>query len=289
MADFPPSPSKRRKVIDLVRDAGVDVSDWGKFKGGPAKAGANPKYCYNWSFEEPGKVVVLNLWHAELEASAKGVLRKFNLLRMYEQERSSIRKSRADAMREAIQSAYISGLPIRVILLAGFRRDLSDPNSKPSKASHRELDAVSWAVTTYDPVSGEIVITRGAKPIAPILDTADPELAQFREGEQRHRYILHRRRERKARTEKLDDARERNGGRIVCEVPSCGFDFFRVYGPLGEGYAHVHHLVPLKDAPPEGRAVKLTDLAVVCANCHAMIHLGGECRKLEDLIPSSQS
>jgi hypothetical protein len=27
----------------------------------------NPKYCYDWSFVELGKVVVLNLWHHSMK------------------------------------------------------------------------------------------------------------------------------------------------------------------------------------------------------------------------------
>ena len=35
-----------------------------------------------------------------------------------------------------------------------------------------------------------------------------------------------------------------------------------------------------------GREVKLKDLAVVCANCHAMIHIGGKCRPLAVVNPN---
>jgi 5-methylcytosine-specific restriction enzyme A len=65
-------------------------------------------------------------------------------------------------------------------------------------------------------------------------------------------------------------------GKLICEVPNCGFDFKKRYGAIGDGYAQVHHLVPLKNAPFDGRKIFLKDLAVVCANCHVMIHRGGE-------------
>jgi hypothetical protein len=39
-------PTTSRRVIDLVQEAGVDVSDWSNFKGGAADAGRNPRYCY---------------------------------------------------------------------------------------------------------------------------------------------------------------------------------------------------------------------------------------------------
>jgi hypothetical protein len=72
--------------------------------------------------------------------------------------------------------------------------------------------------------------------------------------------------------------------RLRCEVAGCRFDFEAVYGAIGAGYAHVHHLRPLSEAEMPVKTT-LADLAVVCANCHAMIHLGGACRPLADLIP----
>src|SRR5687768_11668377 len=59
-------PKRQRRVIDLVAKAGVDVSDWANFAGGAARAATNPRYCYEWSFVEPSRVVVLNLWHARM-------------------------------------------------------------------------------------------------------------------------------------------------------------------------------------------------------------------------------
>ena len=49
-------------------------------------------------------------------------------------------------------------------------------------------------------------------------------------------------------------------------------------------YAQVHHLQPLSDRTMPGKT-SLDDLAVVCANCHVMIHRGGNCRALTNLIP----
>jgi predicted HNH restriction endonuclease len=113
----------------------------------------------------------------------------------------------------------------------------------------------------------------------------DEILKGFREGVERQRFIRHRSREANLRSLKLKDSRRRNGGRLICEVPNCGFDFAERYGPLGEGYAEVHHKEQLSEAPKEGRMDAIEDLAVACANCHAMINIGGECRPLEDLIP----
>jgi predicted HNH restriction endonuclease len=78
-------------------------------------------------------------------------------------------------------------------------------------------------------------------------------------------------------------ARKLGNSSLKCEVPGCGFDFEAVYGELGRDYAQVHHLKPLGDRTTPSET-KLNDLAIVCANCHAMIHRGGKCRPLDKLI-----
>lgn len=52
----------------------------------------------------------------------------------------------------------------------------------------------------------------------------------------------------------------------------CGFDFKNRYGVRGEGYIHVHHLVPLADIGTQYVVDPVADLRPVCPNCHAMIH-----------------
>jgi 5-methylcytosine-specific restriction protein A len=52
----------------------------------------------------------------------------------------------------------------------------------------------------------------------------------------------------------------------------CSFDFGTAYGPIGEGFIHVHHVVPVSTI---GRGVIVDpgkDLVPVCPNCHAMLH-----------------
>lgn len=111
----------------------------------------------------------------------------------------------------------------------------------------------------------------------------DVELSAF-EGQKRARFVVHREREAKLREAKIREALLLSeGGRLRCEVPGCGFDFEEVYGAIGKAYAHVHHLRPLAECE-EAMQVTLRDLAIVCANCHAMIHRGGECRPLSALI-----
>jgi len=46
-----------------------------------------------------------------------------------------------------------------------------------------------------------------------------------------------------------------------------------VDGELGYGFAAGHHTVPMSESAADHRT-RLTDLAIVCANCHRMIHRG---------------
>ena len=61
----------------------------------------------------------------------------------------------------------------------------------------------------------------------------------------------------------------------------CGFIFGLVYGSLAEGFIHVHHIKPLSEIGEEYEVDPVADLRPVCANCHAIIHLGGGCRSIE--------
>jgi len=270
-------PTESHLIYDLVRAAGLDVSDWAKVKGGRAKAAMNPRFCYEWAFVQTGELVILNLWHSDLQQSGTKVFRRLNLRKSARAESNSVRKRRALSMDSAIREAYVYRLPVRVVLLDGDRQ------RTPVRASRRLLDAAPWAVTRYSWETGDCMVIRGAVPVAPTGDAVD-EIEAFGEGTLKRRFVVHRKRERQLRQRKLDEVLRKNRGRLACEVPNCGFDFVEQYGDLGIGYAQVHHKEPLSTAPKKGRKVTLKDLAVVCANCHVMIHHGGECRPLHMLI-----
>lgn len=127
-------------------------------------------------------------------------------------------------------------------------------------------------------------ILTNSLPMRSSLVDIDPELSAF-EGEQKSSFIRHRKREQKLRAEKIRDALQKGGGHLVCEVPNCSFDFQKIYGEIGHNFAVVHHTQPLAWKPKNGAQTLLADLAIVCANCHAMIHRGGECRDMATLIP----
>lgn len=64
-------------------------------------------------------------------------------------------------------------------------------------------------------------------------------------------------------------------GKLLCEA--CDFDFKVKYGELGFKYIECHHRTPLSEFTSTTKT-NLNDLALVCSNCHRMLH-----RKLDSL------
>lgn len=57
----------------------------------------------------------------------------------------------------------------------------------------------------------------------------------------------------------------------ICKV--CGLNFKDMYGDIGEGFIHVHHIIPLSQQK-EVHIISEANLIPVCPNCHAMLHRG---------------
>lgn len=56
----------------------------------------------------------------------------------------------------------------------------------------------------------------------------------------------------------------------ICK--GCGFNFESTYGIHGRGFIEVHHVVPLATMIEPSAINQYTDLTVLCANCHRMVH-----------------
>ncbi|MDA7967294.1 HNH endonuclease [Ruegeria sp.] len=72
-----------------------------------------------------------------------------------------------------------------------------------------------------------------------------------------------------------------SNGRVTCIA--CELDFAETYGPIGDGFIHVHHLDPLAEAEGSRNVSPEFDLVPVCPNCHAMIHRGGQNRSIDEI------
>jgi 5-methylcytosine-specific restriction endonuclease McrA len=92
----------------------------------------------------------------------------------------------------------------------------------------------------------------------------------FKEGRVLAKYEKHIRIERRGSLPKhAKGLRLKSDPYLRCDV--CGFSFVETYGDIGDGFIEAHHLVPLAHLHGE-RAVRAADLALVCSNCHRMLH-----------------
>jgi predicted HNH restriction endonuclease len=73
----------------------------------------------------------------------------------------------------------------------------------------------------------------------------------------------------RARNRALIDIKKANSN-YTCEV--CNMSFERRYGSIGKKYIIAHHVAPIGRRKKRGSKTSLEDIALVCANCHVMLH-----------------
>lgn len=279
-------PTSKARVYDLVSEAGVDVSDWANFKGGPARAASNPKYCYEWAYLEPKKVVVLNLWYSELKECDGEILehrnmraKSFHISSAAEQNR----RRRIRVMEDAIAAAVEDELPVRVIICDGNTRGVTGPDDKASQAKKRMLDPLPWTIRSFDALTGEYTIVRGSnssrlKGEREIREDLERRILRSRQDSSRSR------RKRLAiavkvppRIEVRSTAFVRNADVIVevleradgrCEGCQKQAPFMKKSN--GTPYLEVHHKIHLAN----GGHDTVDNALALCPNCHRHRHYG---------------
>lgn len=95
----------------------------------------------------------------------------------------------------------------------------------------------------------------------------DEEEEEFLEGARG--YKKHLRIERNRKLVALVKSRASRSGKLICAA--CKFDFAQMYGERGDGFIECHHTLPLATLTRE-RRVRPQDIALLCSNCHRMIH-----------------
>ena len=69
-------------------------------------------------------------------------------------------------------------------------------------------------------------------------------------------------------------------GSLHCEV--CGFNFEKSYGDHGTDFIECHHTIPVSQLTPNSKT-KLSELALLCSNCHRMIHRSKQMLSIAEL------
>jgi len=94
--------------------------------------------------------------------------------------------------------------------------------------------------------------------------------------------------------EKIHKSRERNSqviqiaksifkqknGKLFCQI--CGFDFEQVYGEVGKDFIEGHHTIAVSDMEANYKT-RPEEIALLCSNCHRMVHKKRPWLSLDDL------
>lgn len=280
-------PLERRRVMDLVAEAGVDVSDWANFKGGAANAATNPRYCFEWAFVEPGVVVVLNIWFAKMQLIDGEICQELNLRRESLEATNPVWRRRAQRFDAAVQKAWRDKLPLRIIVCDGMAREGPDAE-EAGRVQHRLLDPEPWSVTAYDWMSGACRISRSTsaavvepleviepvepvepvEPPAPVVDPSLPFVDQFSAAETDEG--VGKRRVESEVYARSAEVRRRVLMRAAGACEYCGVAGFRT--ATGNIYLETHHVVPLS----ENGADTVGNVVAICPNHHREAHYGAQ-------------
>lgn len=188
----------------------------------------------------------------------------------------------ASALRDGVVGSHKFRNPSGVYMkMMNFRRlDPTYSGVGLQRGAHE--DERVWKEFAGDPkrctAVAEAIRAAAASPEA--LGTFQPdEMQEAEEGRLLSRLHITRERNRAIVAAKKA-ACLKKAGCLACEV--CGFDYRKRYGDRGEGYIECHHTRPVYTLRP-GHRTKLEDLALICANCHRMVHVRSPWLSLEQL------
>lgn len=256
-------PTEKNRLIDLVKDAGFDTSDWYKMANGQVKAASNPRYCYEWGFKKSDSIL-LNLWFDEIEIKNNTYFQNIALYKIpnFNSLNPTIKK-RALRMFEYIQDAYKKKLPVRVIILNGKISDNSLNKKDTSTVTHRYLDDSIWKVSELNIGKKTAKIERNFD----IIKYYDQHSIESSLPNKVKVTSLTYIRSQKIREKCL----KRSNGK--CEY--CGKIGFQMSN--GGVYLETHHIIPLSQMGKDN----IQNIICLCANHHKEAHFSLHKKKME--------
>lgn len=295
-------PTERLSVMDLVEQAGIDVTPWQTTaEGRPVKnPKANPSYCYDWAFGSEKEGFLVCIWHGSLSLLdlptgqaiaysenfrelALGLDRKAIDRTQPSEERNRARSQahRARAFDRALQLSFRRALPVRVVVLEGDRRKREELGKASSTVDARKLDTENWFMHAYDDDTGNVLLVRGFAPASAAAPPKSSEVDVPAEAVPtvnspkyvdqfsapvpptiREATVLLRARSAAVREAVL----VRAGGKCeLCNEPG----FVTVAGSI---YLETHHVVPLADGGPD----HTSNVVAVCPKDHRRAHFAAQ-------------
>ena len=153
------------------------------------------------------------------------------------------------------------------------RDGLNEQRKEYFEKYFRSVEVVISIPNSVDEVSEfltELLSLAESREMADILSDNKPSYRDgFPEGKVKER--MHRDRERN--TKLIKQVKQEflaKYGELVCQI--CSFNFQKVYGEIGSEFIEAHHTQPLSELDISGGLTKKEDIALVCSNCHRMLH-----------------
>lgn len=137
------------------------------------------------------------------------------------------------------------------------------------------LDEIVWNEFSGRPEHLRATALAIRKAVERTPDTVLPEPSEeegefFEASEGKILTRIHRTRERNRTIVNKVKARALKAeGTLRCQA--CNFDFAERYGVHGEGFIEAHHISPIHTLTDDAKTT-LSDFALLCANCHRIIH-----------------
>jgi hypothetical protein len=120
----------------------------------------------------------------------------------------------------------------------------------------------------------------GSTPPKPELEPPDiEEIEAFPEGSEKRRLHLIRERNQVVILKAKEYGFKRDP-MLRCQV--CGFSFIEKYGEHGHHFIEAHHTQPIATLK-SGSRTRVEDIALICGNCHRMIHRGDRTLTIHEL------
>jgi 5-methylcytosine-specific restriction protein A len=249
-------PTDRLRVIDLVEEAGHDVSDWANFAG--VDPSTNPRYCYEWCFSQPGRADVVCIWFENVSTQND---RLTTTLRLTPDTLVGPRKARIQRLRTCLEAAHARQAPLRVILLTGLQ---NPRDSEKQSVQFRRLDPIPWHIHGATSGAGVFELRRGPS-MSALSDQFDLAIA---DGGSKRRMVTGEVHIRSAAVRR--EVLLRAGGR--CEFCDA-LGFVTVTGEL---FLETHHVVPLSEDGADGAH----NVIALCPNHHREAHHGNRFQTL---------
>lgn len=156
--------------------------------------------------------------------------------------------------------------------LMNFRR--FDPSyngvglSNGSKDEQVVWDLYAGKREELSKLAGQITLFMTSPEVKEFLPVLEADEEEGNEGQLLSR--VHRYRERdRTLVKKAKEKFTNEYGRIFCQ--GCGFDFEAKYGSRGKDFIECHHSKPVSELETNGKT-KISDLVLLCSNCHRIVH-----------------